>query len=235
MTCEFTELCRDVYHISEEGEVYITLIIGEESALLIDTGYGKFDLNELVKSFTDKPFRVVVTHVHPDHARGCNQFPVCYLNEADAPLIGTYCDDVPFEYRNISAGETIDLGGKTIQIVGLPGHTPGSLGFILAEERILFAGDALNGWLWLFMDECHTLADYRKMLDDASEMPFDRYVSSHHNDFLSKDLIECLKHNIDTLSHDESTQEEILGYEVYSSTCSFNGETSRIFYSKSKL
>lgn len=235
MKPNYVELCKGVYHIEECDGVRITLIVGAESALLIDTGYGKLDLNEIVRSFTDKPFKVVVTHVHPDHAGGCNQFDAVYMNEADASLIQKYCADTPFEYIPLKEGDVFDLGGKTLEAVALPGHTAGCIGLLLREEHILFAGDALNGWLWLFMDECLSLAEYRKMLDKALSLPFDRYVSSHHFSFLKKGLVECLKHNIDTHIHDESTRGEILGYEVYSSTCTLDGETSRIFYSKSKL
>ncbi len=235
MNLNFTELASGIYHINEADGVHVTLIIGEKSALLIDTGYGKIDLNKAVRSFTDKPFKVVVTHIHPDHARGCNQFPLSYIGSEDSALIDNYCDDVPFEYDFLTPGEVIDLGGRSAEVIHLPGHTPGSMGFLLREERILFAGDALNGWLWLFMDECLSIAEYRKMLDYALSLPFDRYVSSHHNAFISKAAIECTKHNIDTLIHDESTREEILGYEVYSSICTLGDETSRIFYSKAKL
>lgn len=32
----------------------------------------------------------------------------------------------------------------------MPGHTKGSAGFLVLEEKILIAGDALNESLWLF-------------------------------------------------------------------------------------
>ena len=35
-------------------------------------------------------------------------------------------------------------------VVSLAGHTQGSIGFIVQEEDILIAGDALNEGLWLF-------------------------------------------------------------------------------------
>ncbi len=235
MTPKYVELTDNIFHISENDEVCVTLIVGEESALLIDTAHGKLDLNKIVKSFTNKPFKVVISHVHPDHARGCCQFPVSYVCEADIPLIDFHCSDVPFNYDILKIGEIIDLGGRTIEVVSLPGHTPGSVGFLLREESILFAGDALNSNLWLFLDECLSLSEYRKTLDYASGLPFDRYVSPHSNDFFTKNTIECLKQIIDTLVIDESTREEILGFEVYSSSCTLNGETCRICYSKAKL
>lgn len=43
------KIAENIYHIYEPGNVYTTLIIGEEKALLIDTGYGFGDLAAFVR------------------------------------------------------------------------------------------------------------------------------------------------------------------------------------------
>ena len=53
------KIAENIYHIYEPGNVYTTLIIGEEKALLIDTGYGFGDLAAFVRTLTDKPLEVV--------------------------------------------------------------------------------------------------------------------------------------------------------------------------------
>ena len=45
----------------------------------------------------------------------------------------------------LGAGDTLDLGGITLEIVALPGHTAGHLGLHHLEERTLYLGDALLG------------------------------------------------------------------------------------------
>lgn len=48
--------------------------------------------------------------------------------------------------RTIKDGDIIDLGGGCqLQVIHLPGHTVGSLGFYWPEEGILFTGDSLPG------------------------------------------------------------------------------------------
>lgn len=48
------KIAENIYHIYEPGNVNTTLIIGEEKALLIDTGYGFGDLAAFVRTLTDQ-------------------------------------------------------------------------------------------------------------------------------------------------------------------------------------
>lgn len=43
----------------------------------------------------------------------------------------------------VRGGDEIDLGDRTLSVVDLPGHTPGSIGLIDHEERALISGDAV--------------------------------------------------------------------------------------------
>jgi glyoxylase-like metal-dependent hydrolase (beta-lactamase superfamily II) len=43
----------------------------------------------------------------------------------------------------VQGGDVVDLGGRTLTVVELPGHTPGSIGLIDDEERALVSGDAI--------------------------------------------------------------------------------------------
>ena len=51
------------------------LLEGDEKALLIDAGSGLGPLEEQVKSLTDKPLILALTHGHADHLGGCHLFP----------------------------------------------------------------------------------------------------------------------------------------------------------------
>lgn len=42
----------------------------------------------------------------------------------------------------VQGGDEIDLGDRRFSVVNLPGHTPGSIGLIDHEERVLVSGDA---------------------------------------------------------------------------------------------
>ncbi|MFG1954216.1 MBL fold metallo-hydrolase [Micromonospora sp. NPDC048830] len=45
--------------------------------------------------------------------------------------------------RSLSDGERIDLGDLTLDVLHLPGHTPGSIALMVQETRMLLTGDVL--------------------------------------------------------------------------------------------
>lgn len=45
--------------------------------------------------------------------------------------------------HTVQGGDVIDLGGRRLTVVDLPGHTPGSIGLVDDEERALLSGDAV--------------------------------------------------------------------------------------------
>jgi len=45
--------------------------------------------------------------------------------------------------HHVQGGDVIDLGGRTLSVVDLPGHTHGSIGLIDLEECALLSGDAV--------------------------------------------------------------------------------------------
>ena len=58
---------RSEYGHWEEPHSY--LLLGEERAVIIDTGLGVADIRKKVEQLTDLPVSVVTTHVHWDHYR----------------------------------------------------------------------------------------------------------------------------------------------------------------------
>jgi len=87
--------------------------------------------------------------------------------------------------RPVDAGFTIDLGGRILEVVPLPGHTPGSIGLLDRANRLLFSGDALHsGQIWLQLPESGTLADYLAMLRGLQPLrpAFDWLLWGHSQD-----------------------------------------------------
>ena len=70
MSFEFIRICKGVTHIRDAMGVCMTLIEGETDAMLVDTGYGTEDVAAFVRTLTDKPLTVLLTHHHHDHALG---------------------------------------------------------------------------------------------------------------------------------------------------------------------
>jgi Zn-dependent hydrolases, including glyoxylases len=196
---EINRANEHIYHIRDKMGVCVTLLVGRERALLFDTGYGLFNLPACIRQMTDLPLQVILSHGHHDHALGYSQFETVYLHEKERPCFDYYTrgeqkqrvlaaalnkglapeENLPaFETEILSIKESaINLGGITAQVHHLPGHTPGSLG-IIAGDMLLIA-DNWNPTTWVFFPECAKMADYQRMMEGLSKLPFKNVLASH--------------------------------------------------------
>ena len=196
------ELEPGIWRIGNSA-VFMDLIVGREKALLFDTGYGFGDLKAVVASITDKPLIVVNSHGHVDHACGNARFGGAYLHPADFDLCRVHngpelrkaeleTAEVPMDFNMeeylrlgtgklepIEDGHIFDLGGLTLEVVHLPGHTAGSIGLWCREKKLLWVGDAMNCFVWLFLPEAQGLSTYIRTLHRAAALPFDSMIQSH--------------------------------------------------------
>lgn len=97
-----------------------------------------------------------------DHIFGNVEFDAAYMNLKDLSVAYKCvafnesflesCDKYGVsmtKFLPIKQGDTFNLGGLTLEIIDIPGHTPGSVLVLLKEDRILFTGDAINRHLWM--------------------------------------------------------------------------------------
>lgn len=171
---------------------------------MIDTGVGFAGLKETVDSLTEKPCSVILTHMHPDHAGGASAFDKVYLHPADLNLreevkvegrmgyaMGmmrgatlTPADLYPApgadkQYLALSEGQIFDLGGITLEIIHVAGHTPGSVCVLFREERSVLFGDACNANTLLMWGT--TISRYKESLQHLQTFRdrFDTVYYSH--------------------------------------------------------
>lgn len=195
--------------------VYVYLVEGETSAALIDTGFGVGSLKEYVESLTKLPYIVLLTHGHLDHAGGAGEFAQVYLNERDLSLAGEHTSlekRVPRlckagsgidakelippkaleEYLPLQDGQSFDLGGMTVTMLALPGHTKGSMCVLFEELRCVLLGDACNSYGYLQMPESSSIAEYRESLIAFRQHTdaFDQVWYSHPHNFGGKEILE---------------------------------------------
>lgn len=132
----------------------------------------------------DKMLEMLITHGHEDHAgkgmeeflnAGCN----VYVPEKDWPLLAEkyeekksqiiflteeMCDRLSSSGQVVAGKEhyNLCLGGITVQIIKMPGHTSGSLLVWVSEWNTLLTSDAIGaGVLWMQLPECSSLTEYR--------------------------------------------------------------------------
>ena len=64
--------------------------------------------------------------------------------------------------------QEFDLGGYTVKMVALPGHTHGMMCALFAEDRVILFGDALNSAAFMQFDEALSIEEIRLRLPSSS-------------------------------------------------------------------
>ena len=170
-----------LYSIYDPQNVFCYLIIGEKSALLFDTGYGKASLDDAIRQVCDLPYEVVLSHGHWDHVNGAHQFEEKWIHPADVDLLqNQHVEDVG-KLKMLKNGQIFDLDNLTVEVVPMEGHTAGSIGLLIREHKLLLDADAANYHMWMFLDECLDVDVYINMLKRVREMDFDTFIVGHSN------------------------------------------------------
>lgn len=196
-----------IRRIRGAGDVCMYLVEGSRRAALIDTGYGLGDLKAYVERMTDKPYDVLITHGHVDHAGGAGQFDHVYMNSADLKVCEEHCrtenrrtilkssypdlmkslpEEEMISYRSdvfqqLEHGQIFDLGGISVETIHVPGHTQGIMAILIKEEHAVMLGDACGVGVLLFLPESLSVAEYYKSLLRLQkyEPQYDRVLREH--------------------------------------------------------
>lgn len=147
----------------DTGGSYAWIVRTASGAVLVDAGMdpeGKAILQELraQRLSADQVIAVLVTHAHPDHWAGAHLFPKAkvYVGPGELPYLR---GDAPFKAfggslaaRFLKRGPTpvnleelpadlqFELDGAAFRALQIPGHTPGSMAYLLGD--LLFIGDS---------------------------------------------------------------------------------------------
>jgi glyoxylase-like metal-dependent hydrolase (beta-lactamase superfamily II) len=177
-----------IYEPHQAEETISYLILGEKQALLFDTGMGISDIRKVTAELTHLPVIVLNSHTHNDHVGGNWQFETVYGMDADFTRTnakgsrqdaqdelgpGMICGDLPTGFdsksyatrpwkisRFLHDHDKINLGGRTLEIISTPGHTPDAISLLDRARGLLFSGDTYYpARIWLFRPETK-LDDY---------------------------------------------------------------------------
>lgn len=193
-----TKILEQVYVLKDRANCYANLVIGEEKALLFDTGCGVDDMAEAVRTVTDLPLITLASHGHFDHIGGSYQFEKVYLASSDREIL-----ESSKEWKNIDSlnFDHFSLGTLDCQIISLKGHTKGSVGVYIPSFRLLLSGDALTPIMCLnFQNHLSKEVQY-ETLKTVQNLQFDYYLTSHHEVLFPKSIIgrmiRCIKNSKD--------------------------------------
>ena len=134
---------------------YLVWEEGKDKAVLVDAGLN----TELILDFIRKKGlnleAVLLTHGHPDHLVGAAEIAEAtgadvYLNSIEAKVVEMMPEMIlamlgidelqtPGEFKPLEDGQVLELAGLKIKVLHTPGHSPGSVSFLV--EDALFDGD----------------------------------------------------------------------------------------------
>jgi hydroxyacylglutathione hydrolase len=215
-----------IWAIYENEHVATYLIEGNKKSILIDTGWGIGGLAEMVNTISTLPLLVVCTHGHPDHTCGAFQFRDIHIAKEDKELLLSFYNKstrknileksqkppypagflpdkwIKAEMRKINTieeGNYFDLGGRTLKVIAMPGHTAGSLCFLDEEAGLLFSGDSVMASpVLLHLDSSLPLSVYHTSLMHLSSYSskFTKILPGHGDSPVDSYIVEELLNGV---------------------------------------
>ncbi len=177
--------------------------------MLIDTGMGVGDIRSIVEGLTDRPVFVVNSHAHWDHIGGNWRFDEIWIHEAEAhwlpqgvgnerlrrafapehlsgplpPAFDPNTATIPPSHPTgmLQGGEAFNLGGRTLEVIHCPGHSPGGIALLDHDSGVLFSTDvAYPCALYAHSSEADLEAYHRSLTRLALLEPVLRTVYPSH-------------------------------------------------------
>lgn len=192
MAYEVIRINENTWRIEDQG-VRFFLLAGTEKALLVDSGMAVKNARDIAAGLTDLPLSLLNTHSDRDHTGSNAQFSEFYMHPADEPAYrqgGGQGTVLP-----VGEGDILDLGDRPLDIIHIPGHTPGSIAVLDVKGRFLISGDPIqDGSIFMFGPgrDLKIYADSLERLEGFADR-FDEVWPSHGSFPVSPALIPQLK------------------------------------------
>ena len=199
-----------IYEPHQAEETIFYLIVGTKQALLFDTGMGIGNIRSVVLRLTSRPVVVLNSHTHNDHVGDNWRFQFVYgmdtaftranakgsREDAQAEIApDQICGDLPKGFNPktyatkpwhislfVHDGFKINLGGRRLEILSTPGHTPDAISLIDRENGLLFTGDTYYpAPIWLYRPETDLDAYVTSVKCLAALAPQVKLVLGAHN------------------------------------------------------
>src|SRR3989304_1572164 len=140
-----------------EANSYVLGSADEGSCLVIDVGAQPLPLLDLLSRKNLRLEAVVLTHGHYDHIAGVKELLKAHpqaqlILSQDAEKVA--CSPLrnlsvlffrPFSIRKadrlVAQPQRIELPGLSLEVMDLPGHSPGSIGLYDVQDKSLYCGD----------------------------------------------------------------------------------------------
>lgn len=156
---ETKEVVHNIFAI-KDSYVNMYLVKDSNNYVAIDAGNNIETIENELKSLSINPEKIVavlLTHTDRDHVAALKLFKNArvylstveeqMINGKTTRLLNSHNKIEVTEYSLLDDQQTIQIGNLSIKAILTPGHTPGSMSYLM-NEKYLFVGDAfglLNG------------------------------------------------------------------------------------------
>jgi len=167
---------------------FLYLIFGSERALLVDTGAGASNAaavtQKLIAQWAARNHRAAVplvvshSHGHGDHVSGDQGFQ----GMPNVTLVPAAVDALQKAFAIANwPGEpgSIDLGGRVIDVLPIPGHQPAHVAYYDRQTGILLTGDHLYPGRLYISDFPAYLASTRRLVQFTADKPVAHILGCH--------------------------------------------------------
>lgn len=182
-----------------------------EECICFDTGYMPFIIRAALKKFKllpEKVSHVFLTHTDYDHVGGINVFSQAklYLSKDEEEMITykkprmlfVFNKRIKREYKLLVNNEVITVGNSSVKAISTPGHTIGSMSYIL-NDRYIFTGDTLTitsdsikPFFWL---QNMNAQEDRKSTNMIKDINNTCMICTGHSGYMSKNEVNHVKSN----------------------------------------
>ena len=188
---DIMQLSEDTYRIEDDRVRYFVLE-GTDKAIMIDSSMNNTNAVDGAKKVTDKPLEIINTHADRDHIAGNVAFEKMYMSPEEEPV-----------YRNnggkgiiipVKEGDVIDLGNRPLEVIDIPGHTPGSIALLDINNRVLYSGDTVQSGIIFMFGKRRNMEKFIESLKKLEKMSdrFDLIYPSHDRCPVKPDIIPKL-------------------------------------------
>ena len=209
------------YEPGQFEEVISYLVLGKKKAVLIDSGLGIGNVKKLAQEFTELPKMIVNTHSHYDHVAQNYMFSEVAIFDTPSsrrvakngysktdmshlladgmlhkPLPENFAPEnyhvPPFTVtRWLKNSDIINLGGRKLEIIRTPGHSPDSICLLDKDAELLWTGDTFyTGALYLHLpgsDLDAFISSYEKLI--AVSDLYEKLMPSHNEPWVDKAIL----------------------------------------------
>jgi glyoxylase-like metal-dependent hydrolase (beta-lactamase superfamily II) len=197
MTPAETSAINDSVYCVKDKFVDAFIFKGKQNYLMVDAGISKGSFLAELKKLGISPDQIttiLLTHTDTDHTGSIGLFrnPEIYMHKDEEQMInGTTSKMPPFKnkwkygpYHLFNSNDTLRIDGLTVRIIHTPGHTPGSVCYIINNDYLLTGDNCIvvNGKAEHFVKKFNMNTEQQiQSIKSLPDLKSFKYILMAHN------------------------------------------------------